>query len=66
MSKYQNPDGTYNLTGILASLSGLSEAEVRWTALRLQHLMKVEGKSKEEAKAIVAEEGKSRPWEIPQ
>jgi uncharacterized protein YoaH (UPF0181 family) len=50
----------------LASLTGLSEAEVQWTALRIQHLMKTEGKSKDEAKAIVKEEGKSRPWETPE
>jgi uncharacterized protein YoaH (UPF0181 family) len=66
MSKHQNPDGTYNLVTYLASLTGLSEAEVQWTALRIQHLMKTEGKSKDEAKAIVKEEGKSRPWETPE
>jgi uncharacterized protein YoaH (UPF0181 family) len=64
MTNHQNPDGTYNLVTYLSSLTGLSEAEVQWTAERLKQLMKVEGKSKAEATAIVKEEGKSRPWEV--
>lgn len=61
--RYKNPDGSYNGIAILADLSGLSEAEIRWTAERLRHLMRVEGKTPEEAKAIVRVEAADRPWE---
>jgi hypothetical protein len=60
---YRNPDGTYNGVKVMAALSGLSEAEVAWTFNRLKHLLHVEKKSADEAKAIVAEECKSKPWE---
>lgn len=59
-----NADGTYNLINVLAAVSGLSEDEVRWTAHRLRELTQDEGKSKDEAKRIVAEEVKTRPWAI--
>jgi TRAP-type C4-dicarboxylate transport system permease large subunit len=63
IGSFRNPDGTYDGIKMLAAMSGLSEAEVAWTAKRLKHLMHVEKKTKEEAKAVVAQESKSRPWE---
>jgi hypothetical protein len=61
---YLNKDGvTYNGTRLLSDLTGLSQDEIRWTATRLHHLLTVEHKSKDEAKAIVREEAKKRPWE---
>ncbi len=61
----QNPDGTWHLGRLFAHLTGggISSAEVMWMAGRLRHLMHVAGKSKEEARRIVAEEAKARPWE---
>lgn len=59
---HRNPDGTYNGVAILAELSGLSTAEVAWTAARLKQLMTIEGKPREEAVEIVCEEGLAKPW----
>lgn len=59
---FRNPDGTFNGVKLLASLSGCSEAEVRWTVARLNYLMHTEGKTREEAKAIIIEEAKRQPW----
>ena len=61
MNDWRNPDGTYN--GI-AMLSGLSRAEVAWTADRLRSLM-ASGKTKDEAKAIVKAEAAGKPWKSP-
>lgn len=63
MSDSLNPDGTYNGVKIMARLSGLSEAEVKWTFYRFKHLMQVQKKTKDEAKAIITEESKTKPWE---
>ena len=61
----QNRDGTYNGAQLLASVSGLSVEEIKWTWNRMKDLRQ-SGKSGDEAKAIIAEEVKSRPWEIRQ
>jgi uncharacterized protein YoaH (UPF0181 family) len=61
MNDFRNANGTYNGVKALAAWSGLSEAEVRWTAARIQELMKA-GASAEQAKATVNEEAKSQPW----
>lgn len=62
--KYKNPDGkTYNGVALLADISGLSQAEIRWTADRLKHLMHVEKRSKDEAKEIVRREAAGKPWQ---
>lgn len=61
--QFKNPDGTYNGAAFFASITGISQAELQWTASRLISLMKAEGKTKDEAKAIVAAEAKSKPWE---
>lgn len=58
----RNPDGTYHLGRALAPITGLSSEEIMWMAARMQELLKG-GASREEAKAIVHEEGKARPWE---
>jgi uncharacterized protein YoaH (UPF0181 family) len=65
MSGYRNPDGkTYDGVRLMSDLTGgvISQAETRWTFERLKQLMVSEGKSKEEATAIVAAEARSRPW----
>lgn len=62
--RHRNADGTYDGVGVLAELSGLTRAEIAWTAMRLKALF-AGGASKAEAKRIVAEEAKSRPWERP-
>jgi hypothetical protein len=62
--RWRNADGTYNGTRMLSEVSGLSEAEIRWTFDRLKHLMHVDKLSKSEAKARVSEEAKSQPWVI--
>lgn len=61
-ARWRNPSGTYDGAGMLAEMSGLSKAEIMWTFERLKYLMQAEGKTKEEAKAIVKEETKTRPW----
>ena len=46
----------------LAKMSGLSREEILWTFCRMRAL-RAEGKTPAEAKAIVKEETKSKPWE---
>lgn len=62
MIRFRNPDGTYNGVAMMAAMSRLSEAEVEWTFRRLKVLLVDRKMSKEEAKAIVAEESKTKPW----
>lgn len=57
----RNPDGTWNGVVLMARWSGLSEAEIAWTWKRLKELMDA-GKTKDEAKTIVATEGTVQPW----
>lgn len=59
---HRNPDGTYNGVAIMAELSGLTQAEVAWTFGRLKQLMTIERRPREEAKAIVQSEARSKPW----
>ena len=59
---WKNPNGTYNGAQMLADLSGLSLAEVQWTANRFKHLLHVEKRSKDEAKAIVKAKCANKPW----
>lgn len=61
---WKNPNGTYNGVQMLADISGLSPAEVQWTANRFKHLLHVEKRSKIEAKAIVNAESANKPWLI--
>ena len=61
--KYKNSDGeTYNGVAMMSELTGLSQEEIMWTANRIKQLIHQEGKTKDEAVAIVKEEGKSKPW----
>lgn len=60
---HRNADGTYNGVTLMAEISGLSQDEIRWTWERLRHLIHVDGRSKDEAKAIVRDEARMRPWE---
>lgn len=62
--KHQNPDGTFNGISLLSELSGLPDAEILWIFKRTQELRMVEGKTREEAKAIVKAEAVGRPWEV--
>lgn len=62
MAASRNPDGTYNGVKFLAALSGIPEAEVAWTATRMQQLIRDQGRTREVAKAIVREEAKAQPW----
>lgn len=63
MKQWLNPDGkTYNGAQMLADLTGLTMAEITWTAARLKQLMTIQGMGKEEAKYIVSEESKLKPW----
>lgn len=61
MDGFRNPNGSYNGIKALAAWSGLSEAEVAWTARRVKELMAA-GTSAADAKVIVKQEAKSRPW----
>lgn len=65
LSGAKNPDGTYDGAKALAAISGLSEAEIKWTFQRVKHL-RDEGKSPAEVKAIVKDEVRLKPWEAPQ
>ncbi|MBP7548672.1 MAG: hypothetical protein KA761_00180 [Gemmatimonadaceae bacterium] len=61
---YRNPgSNTYNGVRLLADLTGLSEAEIAWTARRIAVLIHEEGRTKGDALRIVKDEVKSRPWE---
>lgn len=69
IEKFRNPDGSYNgvaaihdLTKLLYPKSDISQAEIDWTFRRMKVLIQGEKKSKDEAKAIVREEAKGRPW----
>lgn len=64
MEQFRNPNGTFNGVKAMAAMTGLSEAEIAWTADRIKHLMHVQKKPKAEALAIVREEGKDKPWEV--
>lgn len=63
MKQFLNPDGkTYNGIKALAFISGLSEAEIEWTANRLKQLIVFQNKTKEEARQIIKQECKNKPW----
>jgi hypothetical protein len=63
VEKYKNSDGkTYNGVAMMSELTGLSQEEIAWIASRIQQLIHQEGKTKDEAAAIVKEESKSKPW----
>ncbi len=55
MEQFKNSDGTYNGIKAMASFSGLSEDEVRWTFDRVKEL-KSQGISKDEVTRIIKEE----------
>ena len=59
---FRNPDGTYNGVKLFAAMTGLSEAEIAWTAKRAQRLY-AEGKTKDEVKRALTEEGRAKPWQ---
>ena len=61
MEQFRNPNGSYNGIKALAAWSGLSEAEVKWTAERMKALIK-SGVPAKQAIATLKEEAKSRPW----
>lgn len=63
--KHRNIDGTYNGVTLMSEISGLSQAEIRWTWERLRHLMHVDGKSKDEAKTGCLTRGSWRAKRAP-
>lgn len=62
-NNFRNADGTYDGGKFLSSLTGISEPEIKWIAKRMGQLIREEGKTKEEARAIVKMECKEKPWE---
>lgn len=60
----RNRNGTFHLGRTMEALTRgvLSSEEIMWTAQRMQALVR-SGATPDEAKAIVAEEARSRPWE---
>jgi hypothetical protein len=61
MSKYQNPDGTYNGVAFMAAMSGLSEDEILWTWERAKAL-KAAGHDEKFVADKLREEGLKKPW----
>lgn len=62
--RYRNPGTeTFNGVAMMADLTGLSQAEIRWTAMRMKQLYS-EGKMKKEVLSIVRSEGRSKPWTV--
>jgi len=61
---WKKSNGRYDGVAMLASLTGLSKAEIEWTWSRMRYLRQVEGRTPEEAKRIVTQEGKAKPWEV--
>lgn len=59
---HRNSNGTYNGVTFFAELTGLPRAEIKWMFGRLKQLQQVEGKSKDEAVAIVKSERLSPHW----
>lgn len=59
---FRNPDGTYNGEKLFSKITRLGEDEIAWTFERLKYLIHVKKMTSNEAKAIVAEEAKSKPW----
>ena len=62
MTDHRNPDGTFNGVSFFSQVTGLDQEEIKWTMERIRQLLHVEGKTKEEAKSIVREEQKLKPW----
>lgn len=63
IKQFQNSDGTYNGVALMSAVTGLSQAEIKWTFDRVKYLKQVEGKSKAEIAAILREECRATPWE---
>lgn len=62
MAKHINPDGTINGITYMAELSGLDPREIKWMWGRMRHLIHVEKRSMEDAKAMLRAEAASKPW----
>lgn len=62
LGSHRNADGTYNGVSLFAALTGLSQAEIRWTWDRMRDLVK-SGCTGAQAKEIIKEEAKAKPWE---
>lgn len=62
LAESKNPDGTFNGIKALAVMSGLDEAEIAWMADRMRFLIHTQGKNKSEAKSIVTNEARAKPW----
>ena len=64
LGQCRNPDGTWNGAATMALITGLSEAEIRWTWDRLSAMLK-SGMDKQEAMRLVKEQAKEQPWNQP-
>lgn len=64
LGQCRNPDGTWNGVATMALITGLSEAEIRWTWDRLSAMLK-SGMDKQEALRLVKEQAKEQPWKQP-
>lgn len=61
LRQFRNQDGTYNGVAFLANMTGLSYAEVEWTARRIKELL-LSGMDRKEAVALVKQEAKEGKW----
>lgn len=59
--RFRNGDGTYNGVKLFAELTGLPEAEIAWMGRRAKELY-AEGKTRDEVKRTLTEEGRTKPW----
>lgn len=62
MNEYKNPNGTYNGAKFFSTMTGLEEQEIVYMFERMKQL-KALNYSTEEAKEIIREELKTKPWE---
>ena len=62
IAQFRNQDGTYDGVAALASLTGLSYAEVAWSAQRIKHLLTTTNLSRQEVVKQVRKEAESKPW----
>ncbi len=59
--QFRNQNGTYDGVAFMASITGLSYAEVEWTARRIKELI-LSGMSRTDAVALVKVEAKEKKW----
>lgn len=65
LGNFRNANGTYNGVKALSALTGLSEAEVKWTDQRIKELVVDLKIPRAQAVAQVRREAESKPWVKP-